>query len=284
MDIVIYGVLAVAILHEISTDHATFYVLVSSLVSAGGIGALILSLASKDLAVELVGGMTLGVYDLFHVGDRVRIPESNLSGKVLEIGVVETMIQRYVSLFWVEMYVACLIENCRYMIGSVLTLHSFFMFLASFSCMLSYDNIITRVPNSQITKSRISNLSRCPRSRLRQNIRIKYSDIDKLPALLIDIREEIIISCPKVISDGSKSFHTVISSFEADHIQVMILAHFEIPPVTAEYIRNRHDVLLAIHRAMKKHQVDFAIPPIVYTSGNYAPSLTNARDPADYSL
>ena len=115
MDIVIYGILAVAILHEISTDHATFYVLVSSLVSAGGIGALILSLASKDLAVELVGGMTLGVYDLFHVGDRVRIPESNLSGKVLEIGVVETMIQRYVScrlgmVMYICIYMCCLID------------------------------------------------------------------------------------------------------------------------------------------------------------------------------
>lgn len=94
MDICIYGILAVAVLHEISTEPATFSFLVSSLLSAGGIGALILSLASKDLAVELVGGMTLGVYDLFHVGDRIRIPESNLSGKVLEIGVVETIIQR----------------------------------------------------------------------------------------------------------------------------------------------------------------------------------------------
>ena len=158
------------------------------------------------------------------------------------------------------------------------------------SILASYDNIITRVPNSQITKSRISNLSRCPRSRLRQYIRIKYNDMEKLPALLLDIREEIIVSCPKVISDGSKSFHTVISSFEADHIQVMVLAHFEIPPVTAEYIRNRHEVLLAIHRAMKKHNVDFAIPAIVYSaigavsSSSSSSSPTNGRDPADYSF
>jgi small-conductance mechanosensitive channel len=143
----------------------------------------------------------------------------------------------------------------------------------------SYDNIITRIPNSQLTKSRISNLSRCPRSRLRQFIRIKHSDIDKLPGLLTDIKEEIISSCPKVISDGSKSFHTVISSFEADHIQVMILAHFDIPPVTAEFIRNRHDVLFAIHRTMKKHQIEFAIPPVLYANN----TPMNGKDPADYS-
>ena len=87
-----------------------------------------------------------------------------------------------------------------------------------------------------------------------------------------------------MISDGSKSFHTVVSSFEADHIQVMILAHFEIPPVTAEYIRNRHEVLFAIHRAMKKHHIDFAIPAILYNTNNNTSSPTNGRDPADYSF
>jgi small-conductance mechanosensitive channel len=153
----------------------------------------------------------------------------------------------------------------------------------SFSFLLakiSYDNIITRIPNSQLTKSRISNLSRCPRSRLRQNLRFKHSDLDKLPALLADIKEEIILSCPKVISDGTKSFHTVVTSFEVDHIQAMVLAHFDIQPVTAEFIRNRHDVLFAIARAMKKHNVEFAIPPVIYANTS---SINGRPDPADYS-
>ena len=142
-----------------------------------------------------------------------------------------------------------------------------------------YDNIITRIPNSQLTKARISNLSRCPRSRLRQYIRLKYSDLPIIPKVLDDIKQEIIIACPKVISDGSKSFHTVISSFEADHIQIMVLAHFDIQPVTAEYIRNRHEVLLAISRAMQRHSIEFATAPILYTNQ----SNMNKADPADYS-
>jgi hypothetical protein len=117
---------------------------------------------------------------------------------------------------------------------------------------------------------------------LRQNLRFKHSDLDKLPALFADIKQEIIASCPKVISDGSKSFHTVLTSFEADHIQAMVLAHFEIQPVTAEFIRNRHDVMMAIVRAMKRHDIEFAIPPhVVYTAStgtNYSKA-----DPADYS-
>jgi hypothetical protein len=104
--------------------------------------------------------------------------------------------------------------------------------------------------------------------------------LDKLPALLADIKEEIVASCPKVISDGSKSFHAAITSFEVDHIQAMVLAHFEIQPVTAEFIRNRHDVLFAIARAMKRHKVEFAIPPVIYANNS---PLNGRPDPADYS-
>ena len=94
IDIVIYLCMAIYIIHEISIDTSTSHFLVQSLLSAGGIGALIFSLASKDLAMEIVGGMTLGMYDIFHVGDRIRVSESNLSGKIIEIGFVETIIQR----------------------------------------------------------------------------------------------------------------------------------------------------------------------------------------------
>ena len=98
MDIFIYIGMAMFMIHEISIDPSTSHFMLQSLLSAGGIGALIFSLASKDLAMELVGGMTLGMYDIFHVGDRVRINESNMSGKVMEIGFVETTIQRYVGI------------------------------------------------------------------------------------------------------------------------------------------------------------------------------------------
>ena len=99
MDIFIYVGMAVYIIHEISIDTTTSHFMIQSLLSAGGIGALIFSLASKDLAMELVGGMTLGMYNFFHVGDRIRISESNVAGKIIEIGFVETTIQRYVHFY-----------------------------------------------------------------------------------------------------------------------------------------------------------------------------------------
>jgi small-conductance mechanosensitive channel len=40
-----------------------------------------------------VGGVALGVWNIFNVGDRVRF-DNGISGKIMEIGVVETIIQR----------------------------------------------------------------------------------------------------------------------------------------------------------------------------------------------
>lgn len=51
-----------------------------------------------------------------------------------------------------------------------------------------YDGIVTRLLNGQLTTARVSNLSRGRHSRLIENMRSHYGDIDKLPAVLQDIK------------------------------------------------------------------------------------------------
>ena len=131
-----------------------------------------------------------------------------------------------------------------------------------------YDNIVTRIPNSQLTSARICNLSRVKQSRVKQMLRFKYSDIDKLPALFDDIKVEVRLSCPKLVIKG-KSFHTVIKSFEPDHLSCFASAHFDIPPASSEFINNRHAFLLAINRAMQRHKISFALPTIVHHGPDY---------------
>jgi small-conductance mechanosensitive channel len=231
LDFVIVFVMILAVMDELSIDST---VGIQSVLSAGGVGALIFSLASKDLAEQIVGGVALNAWNAIDVGDKVRLNDGT-AGTVLEIGLLETIIQ-------------------------------------------GYDNIVTRIPNSQLTRARVSNLSRVTRSRLKQFIRFKYSDLDKLPAVLAEIKEEIRMSCPKLVSDGSKGFHAVLTSYEADHIQGMVLAHFDIQPATGDFIRNRQDVVFAIGRAMKKHGVECALPSVMYKN-----TSSNSPDPADYS-
>jgi hypothetical protein len=43
-----------------------------------------------------------------------------------------------------------------------------------------------------------------------------------------------------------------------------VIANFDFPPRTLEFVTNRQEFVLAIARAMKKHGVDFAIPSIEY--------------------
>ena len=209
-----------------------------SILSAGGVGALVFSLASQDLAQGLVGGLAVQAWDAFAVGDIIILGDGT-EGIVAEIGLVETHLK-------------------------------------------GYDGIVTRIPNSQLTTARVSNLSRVKRSRLLQKLRFHYRDLEKLPALLEEIKAEIIKSCPKVITDGSAGFFAVLEEYQEDHIGGLVIANFEIPPRTADFIQNRQEFMLAIARAMKKHHIDFAVPIIEY-KGAFGSipthdALANGRD------
>lgn len=80
-----------------------------------------------------------------------------------------------------------------------------------------------------------------------------------MPALLQNIKDEIKASCPKLITDGSRSFRAYWANFEADHLQVVVDAHFMIKPIGSEYHENRQNVLEAIYRAVKKTGVHFEV-------------------------
>jgi hypothetical protein len=82
------------------------------------------------------------------------------------------------------------------------------------------------------------------------------------------MKREIRTSCPKLISDGSKPFQAVLSSYESDHIAAYVNCHFDIPPATEDFVENRQQVLLAIARTMKRHDVDFALPSILYKTSS----------------
>ena len=66
-------------------------------------------------------------------------------------------------------------------------------------------------------------------------------------------------SCPKLITDGTRSFRAHWENFEADHLQVVVDAHFLIKPIGNEYHENRQRVLEAIYRAVKKTGVHFEV-------------------------
>jgi small-conductance mechanosensitive channel len=217
---VLIGIVAVAVVVDVLKIDVGMGL--QSVLAGSGIGALLFSLASKDLAQALVGGFIVQAWDAFDVGEEIRLGDGT-EGTVKKIGLVETEI-------------------------------------------VDADNISIKIPNSQLTNTRVSNLSRIERSRVFQTLRFNYSDLPKLPKVLEDIKSEIRSSCPKLITDGSKPFSVILNDYEADHIEAIVNCHFAIPPSSGDYAQNRQEVLFAISRALNKNNVSFALPSIVYQS------------------
>ena len=99
------------------------------------------------------------------------------------------------------------------------------------------------------------NLSRTPRSQVKQTLRVSYNDAHKLTEFLATIKEEIQKDCPKLITEGSRPFRAHWRSYESDHLSVVVDCHFLIKPSGSDYWDNRQVVLEAIDRAAKMTEV-----------------------------
>lgn len=121
------------------------------------------------------------------------------------------------------------------------------------------DEIIVSVPNADLAGERVSNLSRIHKSQVKQTLRFEYKDADRLPLLVKDIKKEIMAACPELITDESRPFRVHFTGYGPDHLQVRVNAHFDIKPVGDEYWENRQRVLMAIRKAVKQHDMEFAI-------------------------
>lgn len=130
------------------------------------------------------------------------------------------------------------------------------------------DNTITRVPNAQLALQKVSNLSRTPQCQVAQTLRFHYEDVDEIPDLLQSIKQEIVKACPHLITDGTRPFRVFWTDINEDHLSVMVNTHHNLPPMGDAYWLNRQAVLMAIARAVKKHNVELAQLYSFATSGS----------------
>lgn len=140
------------------------------------------------------------------------------------------------------------------------------------------DGIITRIPNGQIIHQRVQNLSRLDTSNIKQTLWFRYNDINKLPNVLESIKNEIILSCPKLINDGSRKFNALWIDYQHDHLTVLVDASFNIEPTSNEYSINKQVMLQAIAKAVQKHNVEFAIPTSLCLSADSTSSSSTTTD------
>jgi small-conductance mechanosensitive channel len=121
------------------------------------------------------------------------------------------------------------------------------------------DELVVRIPNSQISGTRTANVSRVRLSQVKQTLAFRYEDLNKLPQLAKDIKEEIRLACgPTLIDDGFRSFRVHWREYNNYHLEVVVDAHFRVKPFCDAYFETREQVLHAIARATEKNGVLFS--------------------------
>jgi hypothetical protein len=123
--------------------------------------------------------------------------------------------------------------------------------------------LLHRKPPIPTTKPKaqqpVSNLSRVQVSSVKQKLRFKYSDAEKLPKVMDDIKEEIRQACHEVIEDGSRPFRAYWTRYGTMGLEATVEAHFRIKLLGDPFWQNRQNMLVAINRAVKKNGMEFAV-------------------------
>merc|ERR1712207_13325 len=75
------------------------------------------------------------------------------------------------------------------------------------------DGHVIQIPNSDVQKQRLVNLSRTDRSQELQTLRFMYEDFNRMNEILEDIKLEIESSCPTTIRELNRAY---ITEFDQD--------------------------------------------------------------------
>lgn len=213
LDWMIYAILTFSIMDTLRIEIGAG---LKSIFALSGVGTLVLSLASQDMAKLFLSGVALSTSEKFRTGDMIKLGD-NTSGVVSRMGLLYTEVR-------------------------------------------GGDEVITKIPNTQLANQRVSNLSRVPRCQVTQTLRFPYEALPIMPQLLESIKQEIEAACPDLITDGTRPYRANMNAFNADHIEVVVDTRYNLPPIGKVYFDNRQKVLEAIAIAVSKHNVKFAVP------------------------
>jgi small-conductance mechanosensitive channel len=83
-------------------------------------------------------------------------------------------------------------------------------------------------------------------------------NVQELPNVMESIKSEIQSSCPTVSTDGSRPFRAHWTNVAGGKLEVVVDVHFRIPSTSEKYWDNRQEVLLVITRAVEQHNLQLA--------------------------
>jgi hypothetical protein len=187
------------------------------------VGSFTLGLAGREIAAQVISGIALKATNRFNVGDMIVVEDQKQGHR-------RTIVE---SMDWLSTDLRC------------------------------SDEIITKVPNAKLVEESISNISRVTKSQVTETIYLSYNDINKIPTLVQNIKNEIEKTCgDALVTDGSRPFRVILSRLGEGFIEVKVDARFRISPVADDYFYNKQEVLMAISRAVTESGAAFYTFPL----------------------
>jgi hypothetical protein len=116
------------------------------------------------------------------------------------------------------------------------------------------------IPNQQLARQRVGNLSRSKRSSVIQTVCFSYDDIEKIPQTCTDIKAFIKERCPTLETD-IRPFRVTLRDFKRG-LEVGIESYYRLPPFSNAYYENLQNVMFAVADAARKNEVQFNIPTV----------------------
>lgn len=127
------------------------------------------------------------------------------------------------------------------------------------------DELIVRIPNSQIAATRVANVSRTNLSAVKQTLALRYEDLPKLRKLCQGIKTEIkeAVGGEDLVLDGTRPFRVIWRDYKDTYLEVFVLVYLRLRPSSNQYYDAQEKILQAIGRAMKANQCEFAYTDFV---------------------
>mmetsp|Transcript_48805 Transcript_48805/g.118108 ORF Transcript_48805/g.118108 Transcript_48805/m.118108 type:complete len:430 (-) Transcript_48805:228-1517(-) len=128
------------------------------------------------------------------------------------------------------------------------------------------DEKIVRVPNAFIASSkRLANVSRQTFSSVQLTLELSYQDMEKIPNLVKDMKEQIehgvmILTGDEhtIVRDGTRPYRVHWRDVTYRGIQIVVDIHLRMPPNKDLYFDTRQAILIAISKSCSKHDITYA--------------------------
>lgn len=201
----------------------------SVFLGAAGILTVALGFASQTSASNLISGLFLIGEGSFEVGDTIQL--TLIRGHIIEGEVIS------IDLLSVK--------------------------------LLTMDNVYVRLPNEQLIRAPVHNLSKFPIRRLTLNVPINFNeDINKVREVLIDIAN----AYPLILADPKP--RVTVSSFAESSIEVM----FALWCKQNNYLQVKDEIHELIRNRFVENQIEIPVPKIGFVDRPTAEQALNNED------